>query len=156
MSDIINAVGTLLFAGFIFFGACWTVLAWFVLSRSRRTARWPQTTGTIIASDVKRVESLDPDSAASYEPHIRYAYSVSGRDYENDTITLNVQVTNLVPRGAEAIRNRYPVGSQVVVFYNPSAPENSVLVRGSAKGNVYFVWFGLVFMAIGIIGLVVR
>ena len=46
------------------------------------------------------------------------------------------------PASAEAIVRGYPVGHQVAVFYNPSRPDDAVLVPGGSRGNWFFLLFG--------------
>lgn len=94
------------------------------------------------------VDSVD------YEPYIKYAYSVAGRKCENDKFTSAVTTSICEPAGAEAILINYPVGSQVAVFYNPLSPEDSVLVPGGSKGNLYFLLIGCVMFAVGVIGII--
>ena len=92
--------------------------------------------------------------STSYEPYIKYAYSVGGGECENDKFTSAVTSGIRDPSGAEDILRGYPVGSQVAGFYNPLSPEDSVLVPGGSRGNVYFLLIGFVIFAVGVIGLI--
>jgi hypothetical protein len=45
----------------------------------------------------------------------------------------------------------YPVGHQVPVFYNPSRPDDAVLVPGGSSGNWYFLLVGCVLFVASVI-----
>lgn len=125
------------------FSALWTAISLFVILRSRRNKSWPSTIGTVVSAEVRRSESKSVTNgmvidSVSYEPYIKYNYSVGGRECENDKFTAAVLSGIREPAGAEAILTGYPVGSQVAVFYNPLTPEDSVLVPGGSEGEFVF------------------
>ena len=147
------------FIFWIIFGVLWTAIALIVTVRSRWSKSWLQTIGTVVYSEVKSTESRSVSNdmlvdSTAYEPHIKYTYSVGGRECENDKFASAVTPGIRDPAGAEDILRGYPVGSQVAVFYNPLSPEDSVLVPGGSRGNVYFLLIGFVILAVGVIGLI--
>jgi hypothetical protein len=147
------------FIFWIIFSVLWNTIALIVMIRSRRSRSWLQTIGTVVYTEVRGTESsgLSNDmlvDSTSYEPYIKYAYSVGGRECENDKFTSAVASGIRDPAGAEDILRGYPVGSQVAVFYNPLSPEDSVLVPGESRGNVYFLLIGFLIFAVGVIGLI--
>lgn len=141
------------------FSAVWTAISIFVILRSRRNKSWPSTIGTVMFAEVKMVESRSVTNgmvvdSVSYEPYIKYAYSVAGRKCENDKFTAAVSPGIREPAGAEAILKGYPVGSQVDVYYNPLTPDDSVLVPGGSSGNMYFLLVWFVLFAASVIGII--
>jgi len=95
----------------------------------------------VVYTEVRSTESRSVSGdmlvdSTSYEPYIKYSYSVGGRECENDKLTSAVTSGIRDPAGAEDILRGYSVGSQVAVFYNPLTPEDSVLVPGGSRGNV--------------------
>lgn len=147
------------FIFWIIFSVLWTAIALIVTVRSRRSKSWLQTIGTVVYTEVRSAESRSVSNgmvvdSTSYEPYIRYAYSAGGRECENDKFTSAVTSGIRDPTGAEDILRGYPVGSQVAVFYNPLSPEDSVLIPGGSRGNVYFLLIGCVLFAVGVIGLI--
>lgn len=138
------------------FSAVWTALSVFVMVRSRRSKSWPRAIGTVVSAEVKR--SVSPTmsndvlvDSVTYEPYIKYAYVVRGRTYEHDKFASAVQSTMREPADAEAIVRGYPVGHQVAVFYNPSRPDDAVLVPGGSGGNWYFLLFGCVLFVASVV-----
>ena len=147
------------FLFWILFSVLWNTISLIVIMRSRRSKSWLQTIGTVVYTEVRSEESRSVSNdmivdSINYEPYIKYAYSVGGRECENDKFTSAVTPGIRDPAGAEDILRGYPVGSQVAVFYNPLSPEDSVLVPGGSKGNVYFLLIGFVIFAVGVIGLI--
>jgi Protein of unknown function (DUF3592) len=143
----------------ILFSLVWLALSVVVMVRSRRSASWPRTVGTIVSTEVKRKVSQSlsndmPVDSVSYEPYVRYAYSVRDRQYEHDKLT--TAVTPMIRQSAEAaaILQRYPVGHQITVFYNPADPGDAVLVAGGSSGNWYFRVFGCALFVAAVIGLI--
>jgi hypothetical protein len=50
---------------------------------------------------------------------------------------------------AKAEEQRYPIGKEVEVFYDPKHPSTAVLVKGAAEGVWVFIGLGSVFVVIG-------
>jgi hypothetical protein len=88
---------------------------------------WLNTTGTVLMSTIqsKRIGG----SHKTY-PVVIYQYAVNGQSYQSQYIKageqfLNVRVTGQV----QATVARYPIGTSVTVYYNPSNPSESALER---------------------------
>jgi hypothetical protein len=94
-----------------------------------------------------------PVDSVAYEPSIKYAYSVAGRTYEHDTFTSVASSVIRERAAADVLVGRYPVGGQVTVFYNPSRPDDSVLVPGGSRGNWFFLVFGCALFVAAVLGL---
>jgi len=108
-------------------------IGWFLNKKSkeakalREAARnWASTTGKVITS---RVEVSGGDYT-SVSPFIVYQYNVYGRDYSNSQIKAgDVHMSSYGSRDSYNIVDKYPVGADVTVFYNPENPQQSALER---------------------------
>jgi len=100
------------------------------------SASWPSVQGTITQS---RAQSTRRDGKQEYMPSVHYTYSVDGASHTGTRITAS-DVYQKTRSGAEDILRSYPVGAEVAVFYDPGAPEKSVLEAGMPK-NVYVLLF---------------
>ena len=139
----------------ILFSLVWLALALFVMRRSLGSRSWPRTVGTLVSTEVKRTLTNDiPVNSVSYEPCVKYTYSVRGQQNEHDKLTAAVTPGIREPAGAAAIVARYPVGHQVTVFYNPADPGDAVLVAGGSSGNWYFVLIGGALLVASVLGLI--
>jgi hypothetical protein len=88
---------------------------------------WQSTTGTIMMSSVQ--SSYSGGSHSTY-PVVVYQYEVHGQRYQSQRIKAGEQFLNVRISGqAEAAVQKYPIGSTVTVYYNPSNPAESVLER---------------------------
>jgi hypothetical protein len=97
--------------------------------RARGMARWPSVRGRVTAGAVVAGTTFD-DGSPAYYPVITYRYVVAGREYEGKRRTLiNVGVGGLLRGAAQQVVARYPVGSEVTVFYDPANPGEAVLER---------------------------
>ena len=97
-----------------------------------KASSWAKTTGRVLASSVE--ESWEPDPFTPggdlvFSVNIRYKYKVGGNRYESGRIGFGYDTAagNFWP---SAIQVRFPKGSKVEVSYDPTNPENSVLLTG--------------------------
>jgi hypothetical protein len=127
--------------GVLFFAAAGLLMTLFLIS-NRRTAlaaaRWPTTTGTILSSKAEGHRTLatrgQGPSVTVWSPVVEYSYRVLERDYHGSRIAFGGDVA--ASRDfAEAIVDRYPTGSMVVVHFDPDSPSVSVL-----EPRIAFAW----------------
>lgn len=95
----------------------------------QRALAWPSAQGQIVRSESKKVKKQreeDPTTVAT-QPRVEYVFSVGGVEYTGKRIG----VGDIAPGSPEvdAVLERYRVGKQVPVFYNPNDPEEAVLER---------------------------
>lgn len=110
----------------------------------RKSKRWPSTMGEIIRSEM--VKEINSDGNF-YSPKIAYRYSARGRSYEQDTIQIGVGGCTGSRKQAKRTVNRYPVGAQVLVHFDPEEPGRACLERRGEGGWVGYV-AGAVYSAI--------
>ena len=87
---------------------------------------WRQTTGVVVKS---RVE-VSGGETTSVTPKIVYEFDVAGRRYRSEQIRAGDRYFSIRSSGdAYDVVDRYPVGAQVTVFYDPNDPTQAALER---------------------------
>src|SRR5512145_2739045 len=101
------------------------------VQRADASQGWQATTGLITGAQVEQSPSMDSDGdwSDSYSPRVSYDYTALGQLYTGKKISFGFTKAHNTHRGAEAELARYPIGSQVTVFYNPANPAEAVLER---------------------------
>jgi len=120
---ILNAV----FLGIIFF----------TRRKMATISGWPSTMGTIQKSYIDWRSSSDSGTTAY--PMIQYSYQVGGQAYQSSKYAPGPEIGGT---GAHKVVARYPAGAQVMVFYNPQNPADSVLERKAPA--LWLFWLLLV------------
>lgn len=104
-----------------------------ITKQARAMKKWPTTTGRIVRSEVitsvqhhSRPNSTRPSyDVTMYRPRIVYAYQVGDGSFEGDDVGWSTSANTRGP--AEKQVKRYPLQSQVSVFYNPDDPAEATL-----------------------------
>jgi Protein of unknown function (DUF3592) len=117
----------------------------------RKARLWPTTTGKVVVSTVvaKKKSPGDPgydmhDTEMTNEPRVEYEFHVGKKKYRGHRIDLGER-TSIYE--LETILDRYPVGTEVTVYYDPADPHTAVLEREFPK-YVWAVGIGCVVVAI--------
>lgn len=116
---------------------------------------WTTVVGEMRESSVRRTPASGGKSYGSVV-EARYRYEVAGRSLEGDQIRIH---NDLQERDRLLVPERYPVGSKVVVHYDPADPTDAVLEPGPQSGaavgvavGVGILLFGGVFVFVAIRG----
>lgn len=116
----------------------------------RAAGRWMETTGTVIESCVesrkKPADDIDSDTAVTNSPNVVYEYRVNDQSFRNGRITIGERTSEYE---LESILDRYPVGAQVLVYYNPANPQEAVLER-DVPASTFWVGGGCVLFSIAV------
>jgi hypothetical protein len=129
----------------VVFGA---IAIWCFYSAGRKTdaagARtlWRVARGQILDSHVE-ARSLH-QGGSYYEPVVRYAYAVSGRQYFGDVVEIDATPARQ-SSAAERVIARYRPGASVNVRYNPDNPHEAELVGSSSAAS----WGGALSITMG-------
>lgn len=99
--------------------------AGFMLRKTLQVRRWPRAPGVVLSASLKQSRDADAETQ-SFQPIIRYSYTVDGVKREGRRLTLG---------GAEGggegwareVLARYRVGTPVSVFCNPANPDEAAL-----------------------------
>ncbi|MBP7775634.1 MAG: DUF3592 domain-containing protein [Acidobacteria bacterium] len=124
---------------------------------ARASLSWPTVEGVILrASVVRELTSSSGGSAAGtlWRPVVAYEYVVGGTRSEGERIAFGEYATG-ESADAEAVVARYPAGASVEVHYDPEVPGRAVLEPGTAGMPWFFLALGAVFLAIGLLLVVV-
>lgn len=108
----------------------------------RAAQNWHQTRGKITRSEVRARKKRDIDNREKTvsEPRVAYDYTVNGKHFNAERISL---AEIIAESEIEPVLQRYPVGAEVTVYYNPANPGEAVLERalpadfGKGLGGVF-------------------
>ena len=117
----------------------WGGVAAWRLYRGYRSRSWSKAEAIIEASAVSRIPTLQ---AAAWMPRVRYRYEVDGTWYRGERIAFESQLkTN--PNSAGRTRAKLVAGSRVAVYYDPKAPDRSVLWATISFSDIIFATSGV-------------
>ena len=120
---------------FCIFGLLFIWLALDARRMSKLALTWPSVEGEI------RKACIETDHVSnSASPRITYAYVVNELTYEANQFSYGCQPASLY-RSRQVVAS-YPVGSKVLVYYNPANPQSAVIERGKTSGLWLFAAFG--------------
>lgn len=143
-----GCIGSALFAAIFFVaGGAASWWGWGILQNARVSENWPETAGEITYSSVN--ESRDEDGT-TYHADVEFTYVVDDRRYTSDTVSFG-QYGSSNRRHAAGIVARYPVGTQVSVYYDPVLPDTAVLEPGVTWSSYFVLGLGLVFVCTSLI-----
>ncbi len=112
-----------------------------------RSGDWPSTKGKVVKAEME--VSSDLQYGTTYGADVVFKYHVDDRDYVGNKVSFD-QYGSGDSSHVRGILNRYPVGSEVDVFYNPENPALAVLEPGLQYGwgiylpfivGIFFVGF---------------
>jgi LysM repeat protein len=110
-------------------------LSWLAYSRGEASKKWSKTNGVILSSRIeKRTSSRGKKrDIYNYSTIVKYQFKVKGKIYFGSTIHYKVQNTD--KESALLVKNIYPVGKEVTVYYDHNDignPNKTVLEIGSS------------------------
>jgi hypothetical protein len=147
--QLIFAFVPLCFGGFFLLAGA--ILLFFAI-RTRRKSNasmaWPSTTGQISTASVRQNSSTDEDGHVNftYSPVVEYDFSVNGQAFKGRRINYGITASP-TKEAAQKEVDRFSVGRQVTVFYNPEKPGEAVLEKKVVTSKVGLI-LGSVFMAL--------
>lgn len=131
---------------FMVVGVILIITGVYYLNASLKTAKWPSTDGKILTSKIALYYSgSGRNKSSSYNLEISYAYAVDGQGYTGRKISM-VDFGTGFKGYLKNLQNKYCIGTNVKVFYNPQDPENAVLEPGIKMANGFFFALGLFFI----------
>jgi hypothetical protein len=144
-TTLLLTVGIIVFVLFIL-NAIFLTIIFFMRRRMAVVSQWPSTMGTVMMSTIEQRSS--EDGYTDY-PVVEYSYQVGGQSYQNMKLAPGPDVGGT---GARKVVARYPVGAQVMVFYNPQNPSDAVLERKAPAQWV--MWLILVIFDCALCGVI--
>lgn len=119
--------------------ALWGGFEW--RDRARRMSAWPSVRGRVTGSALVTDHTPMEDGSPAYYPRIDYQYVVAGLEYRGQRRSLiNVGGGGLTRGVAQRVLARYPVGSEVAVFYDPQHPSEAILERPDPEAGPTFLF----------------
>jgi hypothetical protein len=99
----------------------------------RQAKRWPETKGKVVVSTVGWLQNQPGEMAHNFsdtevrnEPRVEYEYHVGDQKYRSKRITIGERTSDYE---LESMLAKYPVGTEVTVYYHPADPNKAVLER---------------------------
>lgn len=120
-SEILALLPPLLFVGF---GAVLIAIGVSSYRRTKATETWPSTQGIVYATNIRR---YNDEGTIRFAPEINYEYTVGGEFYKSTVIREEIFVSFPDEDEARRFLKNYMVGRSVLVFYDPTNPNQSVL-----------------------------
>lgn len=111
-----------------------------------RTGSFQTTQGTIKES---RVQVTHDSDGTTRSADITYEYQVAGTPYTSEQISF----TGMSFDDADELVAQFPKGSQCTVYYDPEAPDQSVLRTTIDPGDLFVLIFLTPFNAIGLVAI---
>jgi hypothetical protein len=99
--------------------------------------KWPTVTGIITSSTVAA-------DGTKYVPRISYAYDVDSGTYSSDKIQYSGLFRYKTKSAASTVASKYPVNSEVKVYYDPEQPDRSCLEPAIGIFQYLIVLIGLI------------
>lgn len=128
-----------------------------VADKANASTEWPTTQGTIVVSGVdekisrrRRKRSFRRTTRKSYSAHVVYEYEVDGQHFESDNIWYG-SYSSSSRSSAQKLAAKYPVDTQVEVYYMPGEPSESVLMPGAFFSSYIMLIVGSVFAGVGLL-----
>jgi hypothetical protein len=83
----------------------------------------------------------------AYYPVIKYEYTVLGRKYTSDTISIDGPQGASKPEYLDPYLRQYPPGQQVTVYYAPEDPSDAVLKKETGQQIILYI-IGLIWSSV--------
>jgi len=125
----------------------------------KKSQDWLSTHGKIIQSDLKNVrvprggrKSRNIDGSVrlvtAYVPDILYEYRANAQAFQSSQIFIGQQFPSSLSVSNEFVE-KYPVGRDVTVYYNPEKPEFATLERDRLKELLLYLVGGIFYILVG-------
>jgi hypothetical protein len=110
-----------------------------MLRRNYLFSRRQITDGVVVESTIETEGSI---RFRRYKPKVTYEYFVGGIQHRSSKVAaMNFVIGDKL--GTQQLVSSFPVGKQVVVYYNPACPNDAVLLKSSALVSTIFIITGL-------------
>jgi len=117
-----------------------TVWGWIIITRGKKTLRWPSVEGAI-------EESLRSSDENDILPKIVFSYRIGDHRYQRELALPGS--AGVTPDFAESYVKKYPQGTKVRVHYNPEQPDEATIEPGLARDDWLIFVIGMLATALG-------
>ncbi|MEO0413887.1 MAG: DUF3592 domain-containing protein [Verrucomicrobiota bacterium] len=131
------------------------------LKGAQESKSWPSTSGQITELSIKQGRKSGKkensfNSKRTYQPVVNYRYQVGDEAFTGNRVTYEPLSRSSSRVRAERVISAFTEGQTVTVFYDPDAPEKSVLQTGRTFQAYIIPVFGGVFLLVGLMMLFKR
>jgi len=113
-----------------------------------RAVDFPTVPGTVMHSDITEIRGSK--GSVRRRANIRYRYTVDGQEFIGTRVNLSTLALGDGTRQARTVVTAFPVGQAVTVYYDPSAPAESLLQPGLLPEHLLVALFAVPHHLIGI------
>ncbi|MFP6872668.1 MAG: DUF3592 domain-containing protein [Verrucomicrobiales bacterium] len=146
--NVISVIGGFFFGSLIAAMGGYFVFALYTgAERARQTRSWVETSCMIVKSQVDEGRPT-PNSPVQHRAVVEYEYDFDGKTRRGNRIKRVEGPTSHRERAEGKVAD-YPVGSSVVCWVNPHAPEEAIL-RHDSMAPLYTIWFPGLFVVGGV------
>ena len=125
----------------------------------KQSQDWLSTQGKIVQSHLQSVrvsrggrKSRNIDGSVrlgtAYAPDILYEYRANAQAFQSSQIFIGQQFPSSLSVSNEFVE-KYPVGRDVTVYYNPEKPEFATLERDRLKELLLYLVGGIIYILVG-------
>lgn len=119
------------------------------------STRWPFVIGELESANLReavyrgREFGGGPDAASAWVVGFKYSYTVADKKYAGSRVTYSDGI-NKTMRALRKLQDKYRGKSQMLVYYNPKNPGQSVLVPGLSLFNFTPLITSVLFVLAGV------
>ena len=112
------------------------------LAEARLKVGWPPVTGTITSNALQELEEESTNSDGTtetktqYAPRITYRYEAHGQVSTGTRIHVLEDTAYTTRGGAQAVCDRYPLGTTVAVYVGPTPSDGAYLDGQISEGQI--------------------
>ncbi len=149
-----QSLTTIIGSGFILVGILITVYLVYRLRQAFSSHLWPGVVGDLDSADLRRVVYRGKevngtlDQASADIVSFAYHYQVHGQTYRGTRVTFSDAI-NKTSSSLKKIQAMHQGKDQIVVYYNPKNPDQSVLIPGTSLYNFTPFITSLLFIGVG-------
>jgi hypothetical protein len=121
-----------------------------LLIKARISKDWKELKGEILSSEIETL-NITNENNKTYRAAISYKYSISGKQYISSRVFFGDRIHSSFKGKSLKLINKYPVGSIVSVYYDPSNLEESVLEKGVTQSILILLIIGISVILFGVI-----
>lgn len=121
--------------------------------KSRSTKEWSKTKGVVIKSEVYKetTPSGMDGTSLSFKTLIEYKYKADDEEHISKRVFYGDTIGTSLPFKSKKLIKQYPIDSEVIVYYNPVNPKESVLQKGLNFIIIEIYFLGSTILVIGFI-----
>ena len=139
--SINSSIGRIIF---IIIGLVFSITAIVNIVRGFSSKNWPTVQGKIISSDIQIQRDI---RQTNYSPAILFEYFINGAKYFSNKLSFSGTSSRLISIQRALVK--YPVGTEVLVYYNPQKPQIAVLEPSVTFSAIIFLLVGITLTIVG-------